>query len=146
MRAARELDNAPVRVTVVDKNNHHLFQPLLYQVATAGLSLAEIAHPVRDILRGQKNLEFRMAEVRSVDLAGERLLTSDGEIGFDYLILAMGGETHCFGLESIAQNTFGMKDIEDATSIRSHLLKMFDLANAEQDAEKCVVLIYVYGN
>jgi len=136
LRAARELANARVRVTMVDKNNYHLFQPLLYQVATAGLSPEDIAHPVRDILRHQDNFDFRMAEVHSVDLAGKRLLTSDGEIDYDYLILAVGGETHYFGMESIAQSAFGMKDIQDATSIRNHLLKMFELANEEHDPEK----------
>ncbi len=136
LRAARELGKAPVRVTVVDRNNYHLFQPLLYQVATAGLSPTDIAHPVRDILRSQKNLDFRMAEVRSIDLAGKRLLTSDGDIGYDYLVLAVGGESNSFGMDSIAQNAFGMKDIDDATAIRNHLLKMFELANEEPDVEK----------
>ena len=133
LRAARALSHAPVRVTLVDKNNYHLFQPLLYQVATAGISPDEIAHPVRGILRGQKNLEFILAEVKQVDLPGKKLQTSAGEITFDALILAAGGVTQFFGIESLERNAFGLKNIGDATSVRNHLLTMFELANQEQD-------------
>jgi NADH dehydrogenase len=134
LRAARALAKAPVRVTLLDKNNYHLFQPLLYQVATAGISPDEIAHPVRGILRSQKNFEFILGEVRSVDLPGKVLHSSAGDIPFDALILAAGGVTQFFGMESLERNAFGLKNIGDATSVRNHLLTMFELANQEPDA------------
>jgi NADH dehydrogenase len=134
LRAARALAKTPVRVTLVDKNNYHLFQPLLYQVATAGISPDEIAHPVRGILRSQKNFEFILGEVRSVDLPGKVLHSSAGDIPFDALILAVGGVTQFFGMESLERNAFGLKNIGDATSVRNHLLTMFELANQEPDA------------
>jgi len=133
LRAARALAHAPVRVTLIDKNNYHLFQPLLYQVATAGISPAEIAHPVRAILRGQKNLEFVLAEVKNVDLPGKVLRTSVGDVAFDALILAVGGVTQYFGIASLEENAYGLKNIDDATSVRNHLLTMFELANQETD-------------
>jgi NADH dehydrogenase len=133
LRAARSLAHAPVRVTLVDKNNYHLFQPLLYQVATAGISPDEIAHPVRGILRTQKNLEFILADVKQADLAGKVLHTNAGDIHFDALILAAGGVTQFFGMQSLERNAFGLKNIGDATSVRNHLLTMFELANQEPD-------------
>lgn len=144
LRAARALAKAPVRVTLIDKNNYHLFQPLLYQVATAGISPDEIAHPVRGILRSQKNLEFILADVRKVDLPGKMLQTSAGEIPFDALILAVGGVTQFFGIESLERNAFGLKNIGDATSVRNHLLTMFELANQEPDeATRQALLTFV---
>lgn len=136
LRAARALRDAPVRVVLIDRRNYHLFQPLLYQVATAGLSPDEIAHPVRAILRSQHNLEFRLAEVVKVDLASKRLHLSTGGLDYDYLVLAVGGVTNFFGLDSVAKNAFGLKDIDDAVGIRNHLLKMFELAAQEPDADQ----------
>src|SRR5690348_5351396 len=97
LRAARALRNAPVDVVLVDRHNYHLFQPLLYQVATAGLEPEQIARPVRAILRGQKNFEFKMTEVTGLESGAKRLITTDGPIPYDYLILAVGGETNYFG-------------------------------------------------
>ena len=136
LRAARALAKAPVQVTLVDRNNYHLFQPLLYQVATAGLSPDEIAHPVRSILRHQKNFEFRLAEVSRIDLAQRCLETGTGSIAYDYLILAAGGETNTFGIQSVAQNSFGLKKVEDATRVRNHILSMFELAAQEPDPDR----------
>jgi NADH dehydrogenase len=107
----------------------------LYQVATAGVSPGEIAHPVRGILRGQKNLEFRLAEAQSVDLAARKLLTSTGPIDYDYLVLAAGGRTNFFGLESVAQHGIGLKDLDDAISIRNQVLRSFELAAQEKDPQ-----------
>ncbi len=148
LRAARALRRAPVKVILVDQHNYHLFQPLLYQVATAGLSPTDIAHPVRAILRNQKNLEFRLANVLKVDLADRCLDTDTGEIPYDYLILAVGSETNYFGLESVAQNGFSLKDIQDAEKIRNHLLRMFELAAQEKDAatrRKLLTFVVVGG-
>src|SRR5215510_1876019 len=97
LRAARALRRAPVNVVLVDRHNYHLFQPLLYQVATAGLEPEEIAKPVRAILRRQKNLDFRLLEVTGIDFPGRRVLTNDHPIGYDYLILSVGARTNYFG-------------------------------------------------
>jgi NADH dehydrogenase len=136
LRAARSLARAPLRVTLVDRRNYHLFQPLLYQVATAGLAPEDIAHPVRAILRRQRNLTFRLAEVTGVDLSARRLLTSTGDIPWDALILAPGGATHWFGLDGVARHAFGLKSIEEAVAIRNHVLRMFELGVQEPDADQ----------
>ncbi|HPH95312.1 MAG TPA: NAD(P)/FAD-dependent oxidoreductase [Anaerolineaceae bacterium] len=136
LRTAHRLENAPVDVTLIDRNNYHLFQPLLYQVATAGLSPDDIAHPVRSILRSQKNLEFRLAEVTGVDLDQRQVHTRTGSLPYDYLVLAIGGQTNTFGIESVAENAFGLKGLEDAVGIRNHILRLFEKAAIEPDAQK----------
>ncbi len=136
LRAAHALRKAPVDVILIDRHNYHLFQPLLYQVATAGLEPEQIAKPVRAILRGQANLEFRMTEVTGLDLEARRVATADGSIAYDYLILAVGGETNYFGLESVVQHGFGLKDIPEAIRIRNHVLHAFERAVLEPDPER----------
>ena len=133
LRLARALSRAPLNLILVDRRNHHLFQPLLYQVATAGLAPSEIAHPVRAILRGQRNLEFRLAEVQGVDLAARRIQTSTGALEYDYLALAIGSQTSYFDLQNVARHSFGLKDIDEASAIRDHVLRMFELAAQESD-------------
>jgi NADH:ubiquinone reductase (H+-translocating) len=135
LRVAMALRRAPVRVVLIDRRNYHLFQPLLYQVATAGLAASEIAYPVRGILRKQANLQFRLAEVEAVDLAERRLQTSTGEIGYDYLVVACGAETNYYGLTGVAEHAVGLKDLDEAVVIRNHVLKMFELAAQERDPE-----------
>jgi len=136
LNAARALRRAPVQVVLVDRNNYHLFQPLLYQVATAGLEPEEIAKPARAILRGQKNFDFRLLDVTRVDFAARRLETSAGPIAYDYLVLAPGGETNFFGLDSLQRHGMGLKDIPDAVAIRNHVLTCFEQAMLEPDAER----------
>lgn len=136
LRVARSLARAPVNVTLVDRNNYHLFQPLLYQVATAGLAPAEIAHPIRRIIRGQKNLDFHMAEVTRVDLHSQQLLTPDGPISYDYLVLACGGRTNFYGLKSVETAGFELKGLWDANAIRNHILARFEQAAHEPDENK----------
>jgi len=136
LRVARALRRDPVQVVIVDRNNYHLFQPLLYQVATAGLEPEEIAKPARAILRGQKNFDFRMIEVTRVDFAAKRLDTTAGPIAYDFLVLAPGGETNFFGLASLQRHGLGLKDIPDAITIRNHVLTCFEQAMLEPDAEK----------
>ena len=136
LRVARALRRAPVQVVLLDRNNYHLFQPLLYQVATAGLEPEQIAKPVRAILRGQKNFDFRMVEVTAVDLAQRRLATSGGPIPYDFLVLANGGETNFFGLDSMMKHGLGLKDIGDAVTIRNHVLTCFEQAMLETDPER----------
>ena len=136
LRVTRALRRAPVQVILLDRNNYHLFQPLLYQVATAGLEPEQIAKPVRSILRGQKNFDFRMVEVTAVDLVQRRLETNAGPIAYDFLVLAPGGETNFFGLETVAKHGLGLKDIPDAVAIRNHVLTCFEQAMLEADPEQ----------
>jgi len=136
LQAARKLANAPVRITLIDRQNYHLFQPLLYQIAIAGLTPAQIAYPLRTIFRKQKNLTFQMGEVTEVNLA-ERYVKLDGSvIAYDYLILAAGGQTNFFGLESVERNGFDLKNVESAVQTRNHLLSTFERASREADADK----------
>ena len=136
MEAAQKLAKTPVRITLIDRQNYHLFQPLLYQIAIAGLVPAQIAYPLRTIFRHQKNLTFQMGEVTAIDF-DKRYVKMDGSvIAYDYLILAMGGQTNFFGMRSIEQNGFQLKDIESAVDTRNHLLKMFEQASREVDESK----------
>ncbi len=136
LRAARALRKAPVDVVLLDRHNYHLFQPLLYQVATAGLEPEQIAKPVRAILRGQQNFEFRMVQVTGVDWVARQVITDTGPVSYDYLILAVGGETNYFGMDSILRHGFGLKGVVDAVAIRNHVLRCFERAMLEPDAER----------
>jgi len=136
LRAAVRLANAPVDVTLVDKRNYHLFQPLLYQVATAGVQAGDIAYPIRSILRNQKNLEFRVTRATSVDAETKKVYTLDGVIPYDYLIVAVGGSTNFFGNLSVEKNAYGLKDIEDAVGLRNQFLSMVERAVQEPDVDK----------
>jgi NADH dehydrogenase len=135
MRAARALRRAPVQVVLVDRHNYHLFQPLLYQVATAGLAAGEIAYPVRAVLRDQRNLQFRLAEVTGVDLDARQVTTTAGPLDYDYLIMACGAQTDYYGLASVARYSYGLKDLDEAVAIRNQVLRMFELAVQETDSE-----------
>lgn len=135
LRAARALAKQPVQVTLIDRNNYHLFQPLLYQVATAGLSPDEIAYPIRAILRNQKNLSFLMDEVISIDPDLQRVEALNTSIDFDYLIVAVGSETNFFRNEEIRKNAFGLKDLQEAQAIRNHILRQFEAANIEENEQ-----------
>jgi NADH dehydrogenase len=134
LQAAKGLRSAPVRVTLLDRTNHHLFQPLLYQVATAGLSGAEIAAPIRKILRGQRNATVLLAEARSIDRSRRRVVLEQGELEYDYLILATGVATSYFGHDAWAEHAPGLKTLADAVAIRSRVLLAFEAAERESDA------------
>ncbi len=132
--AARALASAPVRITLIDRRNHHLFQPLLYQVATAGLSAPDIAAPLRHILRRQANVEVRLAEVTAVDASSRRLHLGDAStLGYDYLLLATGATHAYFGHDEWAEHAPGLKTLDDALRLRRHLLVAFERAEAESD-------------
>ncbi len=132
--ATRALASAPVRITLVDRGNHHLFQPLLYQVATAGLSAPDIAAPLRHILRRQKNVEVRMAMVERIDPAAKRIELGDGSsLGFDYLLLASGATHAYFGNDHWAEHAPGLKTLDDALDLRRKLLLAFERAEATDD-------------
>lgn len=135
--AARELASAPVRLSLVDRRNHHLFQPLLYQVATAGLSAPDIAAPLRHILRGQDNLTVLMAEVQAVLPESRCLRLGDGsELAYDYLVLATGSTHAYFGHDEWAAHAPGLKTLEDALAVRRKVLMAFERAEAETDPER----------
>ena len=136
METARKLAGAPVRITLIDRENYHLFQPLLYQVAIAGLVPSQIAYPVRTIFRRQKNLTFQMGEVTAIDFDARYVKLDGSVIAYDYLVLAVGGETNFFGLQPVEQNAYQVKNIQCAIETRNHLLKMFEQASHEADAEK----------
>ncbi len=132
--AARTLRRAPVRLTLVDRRNHHLFQPLLYQVATADLNPSDIAAPIRRILRKQANATVLLAEVTAIDAPSRRITLDDGEsIAYDYLIVATGATHSYFGQDEWARHAPGLKTIEDALEIRRRVLYAFEAAEREDD-------------
>lgn len=135
IRAARKLADSGLEVTLVDRNNYHLFQPLLYQVATAGLEQESIAYPVRALIRGSRNLSFRMAEVTGLDLAERRVLTDKGPLAYDYLVLAGGSETNFFGNKGVERHAFDLKRLTDAEALRNTILGIFEQALLEPDPE-----------
>ncbi|HXU18112.1 MAG TPA: NAD(P)/FAD-dependent oxidoreductase [Terriglobales bacterium] len=128
LEAARKLAKLPVQVTVLDRKNHHTFQPLLYQVATAGISPGEIAAPIRWILRGRKNVEVLLADVQGFDLERRKVICPDLEVSYDYLIVAAGAGHSYFGHDAWEPMAPGLKTIEDALEIRRRVLLAFELA------------------
>lgn len=137
LACAAGLGRTPVRVTVIDRQNHHLFVPLLYQVATAALSPADIAQPIRRMLGRYPNVEVRMGEVEGVDTAGRRVLLADGgAVAYDRLVLATGSSYGYFGHDEWAEHAPGVKTVEDARFIRARLLTAFEQAEACDDPER----------
>ncbi len=134
IEAAKALHRAPVEVTVIDRQNHHCFQPLLYQVATAALSPADVAWPIRHILRKQKNATVLMAEVHAIDTTKRRVQIDSVSIPYDYLVLATGATHSYFGHDEWAEVAPGLKRIEDATRIRRRILIAFERAELATDA------------
>jgi len=133
LAAAKALADAPVDVTLLDRRNHHVFQPLLYQVATASLSPADISAPIRTVLRGQDNCEIGLAAVTAVDPANRRLVVEEHAAAYDYLILAAGATHAYFGHDEWAAIAPGLKSIEDATRLRRRILLAFESAEYEED-------------
>lgn len=134
--AAQALQNAPVRVTLVDKRNFHLFQPLLYQVATGQLSPGEIASPLRAILKNQANMQVLQAEMVDLDPQAGIVYFKDGQISYDSLIVATGAETHYFGHSAWENFAPGLKSVEDALIIRGRVLRAFEAAEGERDPDQ----------
>ena len=144
LEAAKALNRVAVDVIVFDRQNHHCFQPLLYQVATAALSPAEIAWPIRHILRQQRNATVLMAEVSGIDVAGRCVQTGAGPISYDYLVIATGATHSYFGHDDWIDFAPGLKRIEDATRIRRSILLAFEQAElAHDDAERQRLLTFV---
>ncbi len=141
LQVAKALHDASVNLTVIDRNNHHLFQPLLYQVATAVLSPADISAPIRHILRGQKNTRVLLAQVTGVDREKQYVLTNDGPIAYDWLVIATGATHSYFGHDEWAPYAPGMKTITDATTLRQRMLLAFEEAENEQDPDRLDALL-----
>jgi NADH dehydrogenase len=134
--AARALKKAPVDITLIDRRNYHLFQPLLYQVATAVLNPSDIAYPIRSILRRQKNATVLLAEAVYIDTANKKVVLRDGSVDYDFLIVATGATHSYFGHDEWEPDAPGLKTIEDARIIRTRMLFAFEAAEREQDPEK----------
>jgi len=147
LEAAKKLACKDVRVTVIDRTNYHLFQPLLYQVATAALSPADIAAPVRAVLSKCKNMEVILAEVQSVDVAAKKIKTTDMEIPYDFLILATGARHSYFGHDEWEKLAPGLKSLEDAIELRRRLLMAFEYAEkiTDEAARKAAITFVIIG-
>jgi NADH dehydrogenase len=136
IRAARVLAGKGLEVVLVDRNNYHLFQPLLYQVATAGLEQESIAHSVRAMARSWPGTRFHLAEVNGVDFAERSIQTASGSISYDYLVIGAGSVTNYFGLTSVERHAFDLKELTDAETLRNHILTSFERAVIEPDPSR----------
>jgi NADH dehydrogenase len=136
MAAVRGLNRAPAQITIVDRSNHHLFQPLLYQVATAALSPADIAAPIRRVFRHQSNVRVILADATGIDVERKRIILADGTVGYDVLILAAGVTHAYFGHDDWVHFAPGLQSLKDALTIRQHVLMAFEIAEREPDPDK----------
>jgi NADH dehydrogenase len=133
LRVAQALAGAPVEVLVIDRHNYHQFQPLLYEVAAAGLEPDDIAQPVRAIVRGKENVRFLLSDVRGVDLEARLVRTDVGDVPYDFVVIAAGSATNYFGLRSVEEHALGLKDLRQATAVRNRILRNFERATVEAD-------------
>jgi NADH dehydrogenase len=141
LTCARALKKAPVDVLLVDRNNYHLFTPLLYQVASALLDPGEIARPVRQLIRPLRNADFMLAKITGVDLEQRRLLTEHGPLAYDYLVLASGSQSDYFGNASLVRHAFGLKDLDEGLAVRNRILMRFEEARWTDDRERRRMLL-----
>jgi NADH dehydrogenase len=134
LQCARRLARAPVDVLLVDRNNYHLFTPLLYQVASSLLNPSEISFPLRHVLRRGKNVRVRRAEIARIDFTSRRAITVEGRVfEYDWIVVATGAETNFYGIESVERASFGLKDLPDGMALRNHVLGCFESALLETD-------------
>ncbi len=144
LRLARELRRAPVEVLLIDRNNYHTFQPLLYQVATAGLEPEDIAHAVRGIFQKQRNFHFRLGTVTGVDRDARTVRLADGDaLPYDYLVLAVGASTNYFGAEGAETYGFPLKSLTDAVRLRNHIIRQFEAADRDPALIEAGALTFV---
>ena len=136
LTCARALKHAPVDVLLIDRNNYHLFTPLLYQVATALLDPGEVARPVRELIRPLRNADFRQAEIVSVDLQARRVMTDHGPVPYDFLVLATGAQSDYFGNPSLREHTYALKDLGEGLTLRNRILSQLEQSRWEQDAAR----------
>lgn len=146
LHLAKNLKGKRFQLVMLDKNNYHTFQPLLYQVATAGLEPDSIAYPLRKIFKSQPNFYFRMAEVNSIDTERKKVISGIGEIDYDYLVVATGTTTNYFGMDDIAHHSMSMKSISEALDLRSYILQHYEKAllmtsKEEQEALMSVAIV-----
>ena len=134
--AAKALARSPVQITLLDRRNHHLFQPLLYQVATAALNPGDIAYPIRAVVKKQKNVRVLLAEAKAIEPSVRKVVLDDGELTYDYLIVATGATHSYFGKDTWAPSAPGLKSIEDALEIRRRVFLAYEAAEREHDADK----------
>jgi NADH:ubiquinone reductase (H+-translocating) len=139
LSAARALANSPVSITIIDRQNYHLFQPLLYQVATGGLSPGDIACPIRDVVKQQKNTSVMLADVVDIDTIDKLVILKDGSLSYDSLIVATGACNYWFGHDDWREHAPGLKTVDDALVMRQKILYAFEAAELETDAEKRTV-------
>src|SRR3954452_11241208 len=147
LQAAKTLACSDVRVTVIDRTNYHLFQPLLYQVATAALSPADIAAPIRAIVSKCRNMDVILAEVSAIDVERKKVKTTDSEIAYDFLIVATGARHSYFGHPEWEKIAPGLKSLEDAVEIRRRILMAFEYAekNPDEAAHKAAMTFVIIG-
>jgi NADH:ubiquinone reductase (H+-translocating) len=149
LKLARSLNNVQdIEVLLIDKNNYHQFQPLFYQVATAGLDASNISFPVRKVFHKSKNVRFRLAEVKEVKAAENKIITDIGEFSYDILVLATGAVTNFFGNQQVQQNAFAMKSTVEALQLRHHIIDNFEdalLVNNEEELQARMTVVVVGG-
>ena len=146
LAVAKGLAGSPVDVVVVDSNNFHTFQPLLYQVATAGLDADDIAHPVRGIVARHRNADVRMGRVTWIDLEARRVDLDEGpSLEYDHLVVAAGAVTNTYGIPGIAEHGFGLKSVGDALALRAHVLRQFERAAVNPQLIDDGALTFVIG-
>jgi NADH dehydrogenase len=148
LQLAKSLNGAPFQVVMLDKNNYHTFQPLLYQVATSGLEADSIAYPIRKIFKGQKNFHFRWCEVKSLVASDNKIITNIGEVAYDYLVMATGTTTNFFGNSEFEQKVMPMKSVTEALNLRSLILQNFEkalLANKDEERQALMNFVVVGG-
>ncbi|MFN0188410.1 MAG: NAD(P)/FAD-dependent oxidoreductase [Bacteroidia bacterium] len=146
LQCVRNLDEELFDVWLIDKLNHHQFQPLFYQVATSQIEPSSISFPLRNIFRNKKNVHVRMTEVLEIDEKHNRIITDIGDFSFDYLIIAIGCKTNYFGNENIEKNTFTLKSTYDAISIRNHILQTFEnIISANQEEKQGLLNLVIVG-
>ena len=148
LECAKRLRDESLRVTLVDRWNHHLFQPLLYQVASGALAMAEIAQPLRSILSDYKNVTTIMDDVMGIDLPAKQVRLRERVLDYDYLVIALGAKTSFFGHNDWAQHTLGLKSLDDAMAIRRRVLLAFEKAESAPDAaesDKLLTMVVVGG-
>ncbi len=136
LTVAKALAKAAVQITLIDRRNHHLFQPLLYQVATAALNPGDIAYPIRAVVKNQKNVRVLLAEARAIDTSAHKVVLDDGELTFDYLVIATGATHSYFGNDAWGPNAPGLKSIEDALEIRRRVFLAYEAAERESITAK----------
>ena len=148
IKAAKLFENKDVDVTVIDQNNYHLFQPLLYQVSTSILSEDEISYPIRAFFQKYENIDFFMAKAIGFDPENKLVKTDHGDVSYDYLIIATGATTNYFGMKSVEENSFPMKTLGESTELRNHLIRSFEHAariENDDDLRKAFMRVIVVG-